>query len=73
MSEIAKGKIVELISGGPPMSVVDVADYNHTGEADAAKCVWFDAKKIKCEEVFDIVVLKVHVPPALGAVSVTRK
>ena len=58
MSEIAKGKIVELISGGPPMSVVDVSDYNHSAAKDQAKCVWFDAKNIRCEDVFDIAILK---------------
>jgi uncharacterized protein YodC (DUF2158 family) len=58
MSEIKKGMVVQLLSGGPKMSVVDVSDYNHSGQDDGAKCVWFDAKNMKTEAVFDIAVLK---------------
>ncbi|WP_223468972.1 DUF2158 domain-containing protein [Massilia soli] len=58
MSSIAKGSVVQLISGGPQMSVVDVSDYNHSAEKDQAKCVWFDAKNNRVEAVFDIAILK---------------
>ena len=53
--------VVQLISGGPRMSVTDVGDYGPT-ITDGVKCVWFDAKNSKCEEVFDAAVLKEYVP-----------
>lgn len=67
MVAIARGMIVELISGGPPMSVVDVSDYEPMGPKEGAKCVWFDEKKKSCEEVFDVVVLKEYVAPSNSA------
>ncbi|NHZ93530.1 DUF2158 domain-containing protein [Massilia sp. CCM 8733] len=72
MSDIAKGKVVQLISGGPQMSVVDVSDYNHSGKDDTAKCVWFDAKNVRCEDVFDVAVLKLYEAPASDSMRVTR-
>ena len=72
MSEIVKGKIVELISGGPEMSVVDVSNYNHSAAKDQAKCVWFDSKNSKCEEVFDIAILKLVEPRSSASMKVTR-
>lgn len=71
MSEIKKGAIVQLISGGPPMSVINVSDYNHSGSDDSAKCVWFDVKNIKCESVFDIAVLKVVEQRSSASMKVT--
>ncbi len=72
MSEIVKGKIVQLISGGPDMAVVDVSDYNHSGKNDSAKCQWFDAKNTRCEELFDIAVLKLVEPRPSASMKVTR-
>ncbi|NHZ98058.1 DUF2158 domain-containing protein [Massilia sp. CCM 8734] len=72
MSDIAKGKVVQLISGGPQMSVVDVSDYNGSGKDDTEKCVWFDAKSVRCEDVFDVAVLKVYEPPSSASMRVTR-
>lgn len=69
MAEITKGMIVELISGGPKMSVIDIGNYSggmSMGPENGVKCVWFDAKQNKCEEVFDAVVLKEHVPLKLN-------
>jgi uncharacterized protein YodC (DUF2158 family) len=73
MSEIAKGMIVQLISGGPRMSVTSVGDYSRmgTGPAEGAKCTWFDAKNIKCEDVFDVAVLKESESPRVN-MTVTR-
>ena len=65
MAVITRGMIVQLISGGPKMSVVDVADYGPVGAKEGAKCVWFDDKKKQCEEVFDVIVLKEYVEPTL--------
>lgn len=64
MSAITKGMVVQLVSGGPQMSVADTADYSEmgTGPKDGAKCVWFDVKNIRCEAVFDTAILKEFVP-----------
>jgi uncharacterized protein YodC (DUF2158 family) len=64
--------VVQLISGGPQMSVVDVDDYGPQGPKEGAKCVWFDDKKKQCEQVFDVVVLKEYVRPAISATVVRR-
>ena len=66
MSSFAKGMVVQLVSGGPKMSVVDTGDYSPMDSADGVKCVWFDAKQIKCEEVFDAAVLKEYSAPSLS-------
>lgn len=72
MSSIAKGAVVQLVSGGPKMSVVDVGDYSGGGgPEDGAKCMWFDAKNAKQEAVFDVAVLKPYVS-AIGAVGIRR-
>jgi uncharacterized protein YodC (DUF2158 family) len=72
MTTIARGMVVQLISGGPQMSVVDVGDYEPIGPKDGAKCVWFDDKKKHCEEVFDVIVLKEYVRPAIAATIMRR-
>ena len=66
MSSFTKGMVVQLVSGGPKMSVVDTGDYSPMDSADGVKCVWFDAKQIKCEEVFDAAVLKEYSTPSLA-------
>lgn len=58
MSDIIKGMIVQLKSGGPRMSVAEVEDFGPTGPKEGARCIWFDAKNIKCEEVFDVAILQ---------------
>ncbi|MYM81100.1 DUF2158 domain-containing protein [Duganella sp. FT50W] len=72
MSSIAKGAVVQLVSGGPKMSVVDLGDYTGSGgPKDGAKCMWFDAKNIRQEDVFDVAVLKPYAA-AIGAVGLRR-
>lgn len=66
MSSFTKGMVVQLVSGGPKMSVVDLGDYSPMSSADGVKCVWFDTKQIKCEEVFDAAVLKEFVQPSIS-------
>jgi uncharacterized protein YodC (DUF2158 family) len=57
MSDIAKGDVVTLKSGGPKMSVEDTGDYlMSAGTENGAKCSWFDGGK-PMEKVFDIAVL----------------
>lgn len=70
MPAFSKGMVVQLVSGGPKMSVADVGDYGPMHGEDAVKCVWFDAKNIKCEEVFDAAVLVEYEPP--GQLKTTR-
>lgn len=71
MSSFTKGMVVQLVSGGPKMSVADVGDYGPLNSSDGVKCVWFDAKNIKCEEVFDAAILKEFVEPSIS-MHVTR-
>ncbi|MDC8759042.1 DUF2158 domain-containing protein [Janthinobacterium fluminis] len=70
MSSFTKGMVVQLVSGGQKMSVADVGDYS-PASSDGVKCVWFDAKNIKCEEIFDAAILKEFVAPSIG-MRVTR-
>lgn len=65
MSEFKAGDVVVLKSGGPDMTILDVGDYSPMHSNNAAKCVWFDGKK-KCEDVFDIVLLKTPVRGFVG-------
>ena len=59
MSDIAKGDIVMLKSGGPKMTVSDVGNYAGfgTGPENGACCVWFEKDK-PVERVFDVAVLQ---------------
>lgn len=46
MSEIVKGDVVQLKSGGPQMSVDNLQDQRFTEEPGRnAHCVWFDGVK----------------------------
>lgn len=58
MAELSKGMVVQLASGGPKMTIMDLGDYSPMDAKDGAKCVWFDDKKVKQQEVFDVAVLK---------------
>lgn len=39
------GDVVELKSGGPQMTVENIAKYGMGATRDKALCVWFDGKK----------------------------
>lgn len=56
MTEFKKGEVVQLKSGGPKMTIQDLADYGPMGPKDGALCVWFE-KAIRHEHVFDVAVL----------------
>jgi uncharacterized protein YodC (DUF2158 family) len=58
MSDVKKGDVVELKSGGPKMTVTDIGDYSPMGPEEGAKCVWFE-KNAQKEHVFDVAVLNV--------------
>jgi uncharacterized protein YodC (DUF2158 family) len=59
MSEIKKGDVVQLKSGGPRMTVQDFGDYSSSvaGIQDGVVCVWFEKNKQQTE-VFDRAVLE---------------
>ncbi|UXZ43591.1 YodC family protein [Pseudomonas soli] len=57
MTEIVKGGVVVLKSGGPAMTVQEVGSYTGYGITNGAKCIWFDKDK-KYEDIFDLEVLK---------------
>ncbi len=59
MSDFKKGDVVQLASGGPKMTVIDLGDYSGSGlgPVDGVKCQWFEKSK-KFEDVFDAAVLK---------------
>jgi uncharacterized protein YodC (DUF2158 family) len=58
MTEIKKGDVVQLKSGGPKMTVTDVGNYGgmQMGPENGAKCTWFEGAKPH-ERVFDVAVL----------------
>lgn len=69
MAELSKGMVVQLASGGPKMTIMDLGDYSPMDAKEGAKCVWFDDKKVKQQEVFDVAVLKECKPIAVGSAS----
>lgn len=58
MSDIVKGAVVSLKSGGPAMTVQEVGSYTGYGILNGAKCIWFEKDK-KQDDVFDIETLTV--------------
>lgn len=52
MIQFNVGDVVILKSGGPAMTVHDVADYSPMGPNPGLHCVWFDNLK-KVDDVFD--------------------
>ncbi|UST97762.1 YodC family protein [Pseudomonas siliginis] len=57
MSDIQKGDVVQLKSGGPQMTVQGVDDYSPTGPEEGAHCVWFEKNKRE-DSVFDVCLLE---------------
>ncbi|MBT8766874.1 YodC family protein [Metapseudomonas boanensis] len=68
MSEIKKGDVVQLKSGGPKMTVEDVGNYGGMGMGPehGAKCVWFEKNKAE-QKVFDVAVLVKVATATVGA------
>lgn len=69
MSEFKKGDVVVLKSGGPKMTVSDVANYSgmSAGPQDGVECVWFETvrgSKKSNTQVFDSAVLDHYKPAA---------
>lgn len=69
MSELKKGDVVVLKSGGPKMTIEGIGNYGMT-EKYGALCIWFDKTK-KYEEVFDLDTLEPYKPSPIG-VTVVR-
>ncbi|KWH25995.1 hypothetical protein WL99_22320 [Burkholderia cepacia] len=57
MSELAKGDVVMLKSGGPEMTISELGLYRMTDGGVAVRCHWFINGEPK-EALFDIAVLK---------------
>jgi uncharacterized protein YodC (DUF2158 family) len=59
MSELKKGEIVQLKSGGQIMTISKIGDYEgKCGIKEGALCVWFNKKGEAKEKVFDVSVLE---------------
>lgn len=72
--EFAPGDLVCLKSGGPTMTVEQIAKTQFSTE-DVVWVVWFEkvgSKQIVQRETFAPVLLKKTGPRALGSISVTR-
>ena len=75
MSQFKAGDVVELKSGGPRMTVTELADFSAgmgTGPKDGVKCEWFDTKHQRLTDVFDARSLKLSKPPGISSVRLTR-
>jgi len=58
--ELKCGNVVQLKSGGPVMTVVEVAKFRSYSDGEQAKCIWFDKTGIKkFEDVFELVALEI--------------
>lgn len=55
--ELVAGDVVRLKSGGPDMTVEEVANFEWGGDRMKAKCKWFEGKQLK-EEVFELTSLE---------------
>ena len=61
MADFKEGDVVQLKSGGPPMTIKEIADYSVDESGSlSASCVWFDGKN-PCTGIFPL--------PALQKVS----
>lgn len=58
MSEFKKGDTVQLKSGGPLMTVVEIGNFGPMKPEDGVKCQWFDGAR-PLTEVFDSATLKI--------------
>ncbi|CAM2158398.1 hypothetical protein PT2222_40291 [Paraburkholderia tropica] len=69
MSDLKKGDVVRLKSGGPIMTISDVGDFSMAaGIEDGALCVWFEKNDPK-EKVFDLAVLKTVEESSAGSLA----
>jgi uncharacterized protein YodC (DUF2158 family) len=68
MAKFKKGDVVQLISGGPPMTVKDVSDtgefsFEGTGDNNT-HCIWFEGTEKK-DDFFDDITLQLYVKPTV--------
>jgi uncharacterized protein YodC (DUF2158 family) len=56
-TQFKAGEVVMLKSGGPEMTIEDIAVYGMGSSHKSAKCVWFDGKK-RMEALFELHTLK---------------
>ena len=59
MSQLKKGDVVILKSGGPLMTIEEIGSYSEEfGPSEGASCVWFQ-KTERCSAVFDLATLTI--------------
>lgn len=66
MAKFTRGDVVQLMSGGPRMTVDEYGTFG-LAQTEGVKCVWFDGNR-RLEEAFDEALLK----PAEPSARVTR-
>ncbi len=62
------GEVVQLKSGGPPMTIVD---FEGRDESEAV-CTFINDRKAVVREVFPLIALTKFQPPQVSAVRLTR-
>lgn len=55
--KFATGDLAVLKSGGPPMSVAAIADYDNDFGAEMIQCIWFGPEESLCSAAFPSTVL----------------
>lgn len=51
------GDVVRLKSGGPEMTIEEIAKFGMGADHDRAKCKWFEGKQLK-DELFELTSLE---------------
>lgn len=54
--QLKVGDVVALKSGGPHMTIEEIASYKYT-DKQQAKCIWFEKTK-RCEGIFELETLQ---------------
>lgn len=70
-TDFKPGDEVQLKVGGPPMVVMQVADYGPVGPNPGVQCEWLDDKKKRQEDVFAATSLRRYTRPT-GSVGIVR-
>lgn len=70
--EFKPGDEVQLKVGGPPMVVMQVADFGPLHPNPGVKCEWLDDKKNRKEDVFAATSLRRFAQPT-GSIGIIRR
>jgi uncharacterized protein YodC (DUF2158 family) len=69
--ELKPGEVVQLKSGGPPMTIEGIGKYGMGATTDRANCVWFEGTK-RIEGLFELHTLQ-KVPPRRPSATFASK